>query len=195
MVDAFTAQPFAGNPAAVAREFNLSETAFLTPVGQDRYGLRWFTPALEVELCGHATLASAHWLGEQGLCGDRVEFDTASGTLSARADAGRVTLDLPAVPLGGVVVTAPADQAARAEGVDVLSRYFCPALGIAEDPVTGSAHCTLAGYWCERLDRSSFRAAQLSERGGLLDVALDGDAPSRVLVTGSATTVMDVTLR
>lgn len=271
VVDAFTAEPFAGNPAAVvllpadgpdpapawlqavAREFNLSETAFLAPAGAGRYRLRWFTPTVEVELCGHATLAAAHWLMEQGLCAEEVRFDTVSGTLTARARGdGRVSLDLPAVPLGpvaapgglaealgapsaevvgvtgqatqlqrnalvlltaadlrdlrpdvralaalplgGAIVTAPADEAARATGVDVLSRYFCPAVGIPEDPVTGSAYCTLAGYWCERLGRTSFRAAQLSERGGLLDVALDAD-PARVEVTGSATAVMDVTLR
>ncbi|MFC3686827.1 PhzF family phenazine biosynthesis isomerase [Aquipuribacter hungaricus] len=272
VVDAFTDRAFAGNPAAVvllpadaptpsprwmqqvAAEFALSETAFVEPLGGSRYRLRWFTPSIEVELCGHATLATAHWLLEQGLESGPMTFRTMSGWLAADGRPGEVTITLPVVPLvdtrapdgfdqamgflsyellgftgqsealqrnamvlvdpvdlrdvtlnlrklaslplGGVIVTAAADETAAARGVDVLSRYFAPALGIDEDPVTGSAHATLAGYWCRQLGRSSFRAWQLSERGGALDVVLDdrGEEPV-VHLTGGAVTMMDVTLR
>lgn len=273
VVDAFTDRAFAGNPAAVvllppdvpapapgwmqsvAAEFALSETAFVTPLGGSQYQLRWFTPSIEVDLCGHATLATAHWLLEQGLETGAMSFRTMSGWLRAEGAPGRVTITLPLVPvtrstrapegfdeamgfpgyrllgftgqsealqrnalvrveaadlrdvqvdlrrlaclpLGGVIVTARADGTTAAEGVDVLSRYFAPALGIDEDPVTGSAHSTLADYWCRELGTDRFRAAQLSPRGGLLDVRLDdgGDEPV-VRVTGGAVTTMDVALR
>jgi predicted PhzF superfamily epimerase YddE/YHI9 len=271
VVDAFTDRAFAGNPAAVvlvppdasptpewmqqvAAEFGLSETAFVVPMGAAQYRLRWFTPSIEVELCGHATLATAHWLLEQGLETGRMSFRTMSGWLHADGRPGQVTITLPIVPLadtrapegfdqamgflsyeligftgqsealqrnamvlvdpldlrdvqlnlrrlaqlplGGVIVTAPADEPAAAKGVDVLSRYFAPALGIDEDPVTGSAHSTLAVYWCRQLGRRSFRAAQLSPRGGVLDVVLDhrGDEPV-VHLSGGAVTMMDVQLR
>ncbi|MFC5379468.1 PhzF family phenazine biosynthesis isomerase [Aquipuribacter nitratireducens] len=272
VVDAFTDRAFAGNPAAVvwldpeaptpalgwmqrvASEFGLSETAFVSPLGPGQYRLRWFTPTVEVELCGHATLATAHWLLEQGLETGPMTFRTMSGRLSADGSPGDVRIGLPLVPvgdrrapdgfeqamgflsyelvgftdqsealqrnalvlvdavdlrdmqlnlrklaqlpLGGVIATAAADDVNAAKGVDVLSRYFAPALGIDEDPVTGSAHCTLADYWCGELGRRSFRAAQVSERGGLLDVELDDsrDEPL-VLLRGGAVTTMEVTLR
>jgi predicted PhzF superfamily epimerase YddE/YHI9 len=255
-VDAFTAEPFAGNPAAVclleedadpgwmqrvAAEMNLSETAFLRPGAEaGRYGLRWFTPAVEVELCGHATLASAHVLFTEGLAeaGRELRFDTASGSLAARRDAdGAIWLDFPATPatpvdppaglveaLGGgaarwvgrgrfdylveladeqavrdlapdvrrleglgprgVIVTAAGDGPG---GHDFVSRYFAPAAGIDEDPVTGSAHCTLGPFWAERLGRTELTGFQASARGGLVQVRPQGD---RVLLGGQAVTVL-----
>lgn len=273
IVDAFTDRAFAGNPAAVvllaadgpepspewmqsvAAEFKLSETAFVTPEATPgQFRLRWFTPSVEVELCGHATLAAAHWLFEQGIAHGSVGFRTLSGRLEATGAAGEVTIQLPLVPLtdveapegfdqamgflsydlvgftgqaqalernalvlvdpldlrdvqlnlkklgqlplGGVIVTAEADHRAVAQGAQVMSRCFLPAIGIDEDPVTGSAHSTLASYWCRRLGTRSFRAAQVSARGGLLDVVLDDSGDSQVVrLTGGAVTVMDVTLR
>ena len=255
-VDAFTAEPFAGNPAAVclldadadpgwmqrvAAEMNLSETAFLRPGAEaGRYGLRWFTPAVEVELCGHATLASAHVLYSEGLveAGRELRFDTASGPLAARRDGdGAIWLDFPATPaepvdppagllealgvgatrwvglgrfdylveladeaavrglapdvrgldgLGvrGVIVTAAADGPG---GYDFVSRFFAPGAGIDEDPVTGSAHCTLAPYWADRLGRPELTGYQASTRGGLVRVRPQGD---RVLLGGQAVTVL-----
>jgi len=256
-VDAFTAEPFAGNPAAVclldgdqdagwmqavAAEMNLSETAFLRPAGAGRYGLRWFTPTVEVELCGHATLASAHVLWSEGLAGDgqAVRFDTASGPLTARPGGdGTIWLDFPATPaapvdppaglldalgggpagfvglgrfdylveladeaavrglapdvrrLGGlgtrgVIVTAAADPGG-ADGFDFVSRYFAPAAGIDEDPVTGSAHCTLGPFWADRLGRQDLTGFQASPRGGPVQVRPEGD---RVLLGGRAVTVV-----
>jgi predicted PhzF superfamily epimerase YddE/YHI9 len=256
-VDAFTAEPFAGNPAAVcllerdedpawmqrvAAEMNLSETAFLRPAAEaGRYRLRWFTPTVEVELCGHATLASAHVLWSEGLAGagQPVRFDTASGPLAARpGTGGTIWLDFPATPAGsveppdglldalgggparfvglgrfdylvelaheaavrdlapdvgrlgglgsrGVIVTAAA--APHASGYDFVSRYFAPAVGIDEDPVTGSAHCTLGPYWAGRLGRAELTGFQASARGGLVRVRPEGD---RVLLGGSAVTVL-----
>jgi predicted PhzF superfamily epimerase YddE/YHI9 len=260
-VDAFTDAPFAGNPAAVclleadadpawmqrvAAEMNLSETAFLRPAAEDgRYRLRWFTPTVEVELCGHATLASAHVLFSEGLAeaGQPLRFDSASGPLSARAGAGGdIWLDFPATPaapvdppggllealgpgpvrwvglgrldylveladeaavrelapdlrwlerLGdrGVIVTAAsADGAgAGAGGYDFVSRYFAPGAGIAEDPVTGSAHCALGPFWAGRLGRDELTGFQASARGGLVQVRPRGD---RVLLGGRAVTVL-----
>jgi PhzF family phenazine biosynthesis protein len=255
-VDAFTAEPFAGNPAAVclleggedpgwmqrvAAEMNLSETAFLRPAGAGTYGLRWFTPTVEVELCGHATLASAHVLWSEGLAGagQAVRFDTASGALAARpGEDGTIWLDFPATPatpvdppeglldaLGGgpggfvglgrfdylvelgdeaavrglapdvrrldglgtrgVIVTAGAD--AGPAGYDFVSRCFAPAAGIDEDPVTGSAHCTLGPFWAARLGREELTGFQASRRGGLVRVRPEGD---RVLLGGRAVTVL-----
>jgi predicted PhzF superfamily epimerase YddE/YHI9 len=256
-VDAFTAEPFAGNPAAVclldgdedagwmqrvAAEMNLSETAFLRPAAESgRFGLRWFTPTVEVELSGHATLASAHVLWSEGLAGNgqAVRFDTASGALTARPGAdGTIWLDFPATPaaavdpppglleaLGGgpagfvglgrfdylveladeaamrglapevrrldglgtrgVIVTAAA--AAGSAGYDFVSRYFAPAAGIDEDPVTGSAHCTLGPFWAARLDRQELTGYQASRRGGLVRVRPEGD---RVQLGGRAVTVL-----
>lgn len=250
-VDAFTDRPFAGNPAAVcmleaavsetwmqdvAREMNLSETAFLLPEA-DGYGLRWFTPAAEVELCGHATLASAHVLWETGaLVGMEVaRFHTASGLLTARRHDSWIELDFPATPpaacalepavlaavgveavyvgcskfdtlieaggpeqvrrmapdmgvlrsLGGrgVIVTSRGDI----PGVDFISRFFAPAAGIDEDPVTGSAHCCLGPYWAEKLGKNELAAYQASPRGGNVRVRVEGE---RVMLGGQAVTVL-----
>jgi PhzF family phenazine biosynthesis protein len=257
-VDAFTAEPFAGNPAAVclledgaadpgwmqlvAAEMNLSETAFLVPGdGPDAYGLRWFTPTVEVELCGHATLASAHVLWTEGRvpAGQPIRFDTASGPLAAHPGAGgTIWLDFPATPaspvdppagliealgagtprwvgrgrfdylveledepavrgltpdtrrmggLGSRGVTVTAAAAAGADGYDFVSRYFAPAAGIDEDPVTGSAHCTLGPFWVERLGREELTGFQASARGGLVRVRPKGD---RVRLGGRAITVV-----
>lgn len=250
-VDAFTDAVFGGNPAAVcllggpaspawmqaaAAEMNLSETAFLEPRAAG-WGLRWFTPAAEVALCGHATLASAHVLYETGLAkpGEQIRFGTASGTLTARGHGGLIELDFPARPaspqpappgllaaLGvaaaewtgraaddhlvvlageaqvtglrpdiprlagagsrGVIVSAPASR----RGADFVSRFFAPAVGVPEDPVTGSAHCTLAPYWAGRLGRGELTGYQASARGGVVRVRLAGD---RVTLAGQAVTV------
>jgi PhzF family phenazine biosynthesis protein len=256
IVDAFAEGPFAGNPAgvvlldeprddswhqAVAAELGYSETAFLEPAGPGAWNLRWFTPTVEVDLCGHATLASAHVLWESGrlATGLPARFLTRSGALAAvRLGDGRIELDLPVdlvrpiepadglaaalgclpifvgsgaanvlVELGsaadvrrlapdqewlanlpdGLIATALADL----PGAAIVSRYFCPADGIPEDPVTGSAHCALAAYWAPRLGLS-FRALQVSERGGVVDVTLRGD---RVGVAGRAVTRVEGMLR
>jgi len=233
-VDAFTAQRFGGNPAAVmplpsflddsllqaiARENNLSETAFLVPHGGD-WRLRWFTPATEVPLCGHATLASA-WVVTQRLDPgrERIVFHTASGPLTVQRAGERFVMDFPARPpspvemppgldaalgvrpaevlhdrfnylavldsvaavrgvtpdfravarldAGGLIVTAPGDAPADG-GYDCVSRYFAPAKGIDEDPVTGGAHCALTPFWTARLGKREIRAFQASVRGGEL---------------------------
>lgn len=256
-VDAFSRDPFGGNPAAVvvlegprpaawlqavAAEMNLSETAFLLRRSDGHFDLRWFTPAVEVTLCGHATLASAYVLWSTGRAATSapIVFETLSGALTARAEAdGSITLNLPARPVapatlpdgiaaalgieplavqaarkgpggtdyivecvdeatvvaarpdfgplkavdGGIILTAKAST----RGWDFVSRYFAPAFGIDEDPVTGSAHCALAVYWAERLGRTSFTARQVSKRGGTLLVRLDGD---RVHLGGHAVTVL-----
>jgi PhzF family phenazine biosynthesis protein len=248
-VDAFTDRPFAGNPAAVcllpawkpdpwlqavAREMNLSETSFLVEQS-GVFDLRWFTPAVEVDLCGHATLAAAHVLFEQGRAsGPEVRFSTKSGILTAvRADDG-IELDFPLKPeitaeappgllaaLGasaryvgrnqfdylvevesettlrgispdfkrltgvkarGVIVTSLADD----QRYDFVSRFFAPAVGIDEDPVTGSAHCCLGAYWRKRLGKSEFLAYQASARSGVIRVRVAGD---RVALGGTAVTV------
>lgn len=227
-IDAFTSRAFAGNPAAVmpmkrflpdatllaiAAENNLSETAFLVAEESD-YRLRWFTPQVEVPLCGHATLASAAVVMERLEPGrNRVVFHSASGPLTVTRSGAGYVMNLPARPsqgvttppglgeaLGavpievqvnsfnylavlenaqlvrqlapdmaavarmdrpGVIVTAPGD-----DGYDFISRYFAPAKGIPEDPVTGAAHCMLAPYWAQRLGKAEFRAFQASRRGG-----------------------------
>jgi PhzF family phenazine biosynthesis protein len=243
-VDAFASRRFTGNPAAVmpmqsfpedavmqaiAAENNLAETAFLVADGSD-YRLRWFTPVLEVPLCGHATLASAAVVMERLETGrSSVVFHSASGALMVkRADAGYV-MDFPARPsapvaapaglaeaLGatpvevfgnqfnymavlenarvvrelapdmaalacmdrpGVIVTAPGDG-----DYDIVSRYFAPAKGIPEDPVTGAAHCMLTPYWAKRLGKDSLRAFQASRRGGEIACRLMKD---RVELEGS----------
>ena len=249
-VDAFTEKPFKGNPAAVcifeehadetwmqnvAKEMNLSETAFLIRY-KDGYNLRWFTPNSEVDLCGHATLASAHILWEKGYLrkDQEVEFYTKSGILTAKIDEGWIQLNFPAtheervespvelihalgvnpvyvgknifdyivevesediiynikpdftmllkVPMRGVIVTA------KSKEYDFISRFFAPAVGVFEDPVTGSAHCCLGPYWMKKLGKDSFAAYQASERGGILKVKVAGD---RVLIFGKAVTVME----
>jgi len=249
-VDAFTGEPFKGNPAAVcvldeprseawmqavALEMNLSETAFLVP-RDGRFLLRWFTPACEVRLCGHATLASAHLLWTEGIVdGSRaIEFETLhSGVLTARSADDRIELDFPArvpvetTPPDGLtealglepllvaraardfLVLADSEETVRglspdfarlrrveARGVmvtarsaefDFVSRFFAPAAGIDEDPVTGSAHCALCPFWAERLGKLEMIGYQASARGGVVTVALDGD---RVKLSGAAVTTM-----
>jgi predicted PhzF superfamily epimerase YddE/YHI9 len=254
-VDAFTDRPFAGNPAAVcvlpepaderwmqhlANEMNLSETAFLVE-REDGYHLRWFTPAVEVELCGHATLASAHILWEQGfLAPDRpARFYTRSGLLSAVRKDQWIELDFPAVPekqteipeellkaFGapvryagknrfdfllefdsaetvlnmspdftllkqisgrGFMVTSRSD----ASQYDFISRFFAPAAGVNEDPVTGSAHCCLGPYWAKKLGKKELTGYQASARGGVVKVRVGSD---RVYLGGQAVTVMRGTL-
>jgi PhzF family phenazine biosynthesis protein len=252
LVDAFTAEPFAGNPAAVclldrpadagwmqqvAAEMNLSETAFLVPRGGD-YDLRWFTPAVEVDLCGHATLAGAHVLWETGrLRPDAAaRFHTNSGLLAAARTPRGIALDFPAQParpcdegvelaeaLGvvprfvghngtdylvevaseaevralrpdfallaklppvrGVIVTGRADG----PEYDFVSRFFAPAAGVPEDPVTGSAHCCLGPYWAGRLGKQELLGYQASRRGGAVGVRVRGD---RVDLLGAAVTVL-----
>lgn len=254
-VDAFTDKPFAGNPAAVcilpaaasddwmqklAREMNLSETAFLVRQ-KDGYGLRWFTPAVEVELCGHATLASAHILWEQGFlpADQQARFYTQSGLLSAVRKDSWIEMDFPAEPekqtdipesllkaLGvaaryvgknrfdflielesaesirqmvpdfgllrsfggrGFIVTSRSDSSQY----DFISRFFAPAAGVNEDPVTGSAHCCLGPYWARKLGRKELVGYQASARGGVVRVRV-GD--ERVYLGGQAVTVMRATI-
>jgi predicted PhzF superfamily epimerase YddE/YHI9 len=214
-VDAFTDRLFTGNPAAVclltgprdktwmqnlAAEMNLSETAYVVPRA-DGFDLRWFTPAVEVDLCGHATLASAHVLWETGQVPPDLEanFHTASGVKpvwvgrsgdkflveleneqAVRAVApnfGRLR-DLEA----GVIVTSRSDDPA----FDFVSRFFGPAFGIDEDPVTGSAHCHSGPYWQNRLGKSELLAHQVSRREGVVRVRVSGD---RTLLGGQAVTV------
>jgi PhzF family phenazine biosynthesis protein len=255
-VDAFTAVRFRGNPAVVcvtpkppdeslmrqvAAEMNVSETAFLSPIDDTAFSLRWYTPLVEVDLCGHATLASAHVLWEDGHVprGVGVRFQTRSGELRAERLPGEgdwIELDFPSQPprpaaapeglfeaLGiraaeAVVaretkyaVVLESEEAVRAlrpdygrlgqlpvRGLiatargaghgkpDFISRYFGPAVGINEDPVTGSAHCILAPYWAERLGTHELLAYQASQRGGSLRLRLTGD---RVRIAGQAVTV------
>ncbi|MEO8677882.1 MAG: PhzF family phenazine biosynthesis protein [Vicinamibacterales bacterium] len=236
-LDAFTTRRFAGNPAAVmlmesfpesallqalAAENNLAETACLVRDGND-YRLRWFTPTVEVPLCGHATLASAAVVMERLEPGRRrVVFHTLSGPLTVTRTEAGYHMDFPARPsrpvptpegmvdaLGAtpieVVVDAfnylavlesetmvrelAPDIAAIARldrsGVivtarggshyDFVSRYFAPAKGIPEDPVTGGAHCALVPYWAGRLGKTDFRAFQASQRGGEITCRLSGD--------------------
>lgn len=255
VIDAFTDRPFAGNPAAVcilpaaadeawmqlvAREMNLSETAFLHPAGEG-FALRWFTPAVEVKLCGHATLASAHALWESGMLARDAEakFDTLGGRLTCRKDGDGIEMDFPAkavlacappgwlgtalgaelrsvgtngmdylielvdertlralkpdmaalarLPVRGVIVTCRSDTAP----FDFVSRFFAPAAGVNEDPVTGSAHCALGPYWQAKLGKADLLAYQASARGGVVKVGVRGD---RVLLGGQAVTVSRVDL-
>ena len=244
-VVAFTDRLFAGNPAgvclleewlpdaqlqAIAAENNLAETAFVIARG-DRFDLRWMTPAVEVELCGHATLAAAHVLFRyRGYAGETIRFHTPSGELNVGRANDRLVLDFPAQPatetaiaeelvdaLGvrpsqvlkrrdyfavfatsqevaaiqprfdriarldaqGVVITAPGDDC------DFVSRYFAPAAGIPEDPVTGSTHCSLIPFWSERLGKKQLFARQISARGGELFCK---DRGERVAIGGNAVT-------
>jgi predicted PhzF superfamily epimerase YddE/YHI9 len=249
-VDAFTDTPFGGNPAAVclldaprderwmqdvAREMNLSETAFVVR-RPDGFDLRWFTPRVEVELCGHATLASAHVLWEAGgLAPDApARFHTQSGLLTCARRGAWIEMDFPAKPARdsapppglvealaakprnvarshydwlvevgseeevrvlapdlarletiearGVIVTSRA-----AQEFDFVSRFFAPRAGVAEDPVTGSAHCVLAPYWASRLEKTEMVGRQVSARGGTVRVKVTRD---RVLLSGQAVTVL-----
>jgi predicted PhzF superfamily epimerase YddE/YHI9 len=245
-VSAFAAHPFEGNPAgvciteaplsqatmaAIARENGLSETAFLVGDGT-RYHIRWFSPAAEVDLCGHATLASAHAIASFVAPGARrIEFDSPlAGHIPVEQRDGLWWMDFPArphqpcsppagldaglrsawlethaarfllvvvedertvravtpdlawvasLPWLGVVVT----SAGARPGVDFVSRYFVPQVGIDEDPVSGGTHCVLAPFWAERLGRTSLAAGQVSRRGGSLRCEVRGD---RVHIGGRA---------
>lgn len=250
-VDAFTDKPYHGNPAAVcllsgpkddawlrnvANEMNLSETAFVL-AEKDGWRLRWFTPTVEVDLCGHATLATAHVLWEMKKLKptEPARFQTRSGLLTATRSDGWIELDFPADPaeetdapaelvealhtpiahtaqgkfdylveveseemvrklapdirlLGelttrGICVTAPAST----KGYDFVSRFFAPGAGIAEDPVTGSAHCMLGPWWARKLGKEKMTAWQISERGGVIRVQV---GPERVRLGGQAVTVL-----
>jgi len=252
-IDAFAERPFAGNPAAVcpletwlpedvmqaiAAENNLSETAFFVPESEG-YRLRWFTPSTEVDLCGHATLASGYvvfrWLQPERAS---ITFQTEkAGVLTVSRDGDLLALDFPSRPpvpcamseplaaaLGrrpaalltsrdylavynsaddiavlspdlaavaaldkfAVIVTAPGTG-----GIDFVSRFFAPARGVDEDPVTGSAHCTLIPYWATRLGKNRLEARQLSRRGGALSCAFNGD---RVTIAGRASPYLEGTI-
>lgn len=236
-LDAFTDTLFAGNPAAVvpleswlsdelmqniARENNLAETAFFVPL-EDGFHIRWFTPTVEVDLCGHATLATAAVIYSiLNYDKPEIHFESRSGVLKVSRRGEELTLDFPAdtyqvavappalheslsavepfevykgktdymvvidnetqlremqpdviilstIPARGIIVTAPGDE------VDFVSRFFAPQSGVAEDPVTGSAHTTLIPYWAERLGKTVMTARQLSERGGSLQCELVGE--------------------
>jgi len=256
-VDAFTERRFAGNPAAVcvlsdpaddrwmqdvAAEMNLSETAFARRLGtSSKFSLRWFTPRSEVDLCGHATLATAHilWEEEQLPPGEPALFETRSGLLTARRGPAGIELDFPAEPINepltgleelgelrsalgapirfagrnrfdllveletedqvrglcpnihrleqfpvrGVIVTSHS----RSREYDFVSRFFAPRVGIDEDPVCGSAHCCLGPYWAEKIGRSVLTAHQVSCRGGVVNVRVEGP---RVILIGRAVTVL-----
>ncbi len=249
-VDAFANRAFEGNPAAVvpleiwpedavlqaiAAENNLAETAFFAPegAGSDAFRLRWFTPTVEVDLCGHATLASAHViLSHLSFSSPEIHFETRSGRLTVKRDGDLLAMDFPAakakpipepeglaralggkpivyaktshimalfgsaaevaaldpdfpalkkllMPSGaGVICTAPADEGS---GFDFVSRFFAPAHGIDEDPVTGSAHCTSVPYWAKKLGKTDLVARQISKRGGTLWCT---DAGERVVIRG-----------
>lgn len=273
VVDAFTDRAFGGNPAAVvildqqladdqlqtiAAEFNLSETAFLhrlggRELGGGRWHLRWFTPKVEVELCGHATLASAHALWrEKGESGDKLVFSTLSGELAVRRNDGdgpdgNLVLAFPAkeptlislsadlldqlhleplavvragnkclvevaspnlvrdyradaavitqLPDHGMILTAKntsMEFSVNGKPADFVSRFFAPAVGIPEDPVTGSAHCVLGPYWSAKLGKNELTAKQISERGGILQLHVTDE---RVFIGGQAVTVMAGVLR
>ncbi len=248
-VDAFASRVFEGNPAAVcplndwpdvgtlqsiAAENNLSETAFFMPSG-DGFELRWFTPVTEADLCGHATLATAHVIFNiLDYARPAILFETRSGKLNvAKTDGNLLQMDFPALPprpcdcpeilaaglghppvevlaaddyvavfeneetvrnispdqslllrldLRGVIVTAPGRD------VDFVSRFFAPKYGIAEDPVTGSAHCELAPYWAKQLGKQRLEAQQVSQRGGRIVCEVQAD---RVLLSGKAVTFME----
>jgi predicted PhzF superfamily epimerase YddE/YHI9 len=251
-IDAFTTEPFKGNPAAVcplqawlpdpvmqaiAAENNLAETAFLVEEAAG-WRIRWFTPGCEIDLCGHATLASAFLLFSELRPGlDAVAFQSRSGPLGVRRDGARLVLDFPSRPprmvdgipglieglratprefgvsrdmvavfeseaevralepdmglLGaletvGVIATAPAST----PGVDFVSRFFAPSadVGVPEDPVTGSAHCTLIPFWAERLGKQALKALQVSRRGGELWCELKG---GRVDIGGHCVKVLE----
>lgn len=222
---------------AFASEMNLSETAYFMRKG-DQYQLRWFTPAFEVDLCGHATLATAHVIWETGLMmpEEEIRFSTKSGILKARKDGDWIALDFPSeaptaaeasedlqkaigakivwsgqnrmdlfleledettvrnlkpdfdllktLGVRGIIVTAAADDPEAA--YHFVSRFFAPGAGINEDPVTGSAHCALAPYWGEKMDRVSLVGYQASARGGIVKVRLRA---GRVELKGRAITV------
>jgi predicted PhzF superfamily epimerase YddE/YHI9 len=257
-IDAFAEKPLEGNPAAIvplenwidaslmqkiANENNLAETAFFVKTAPGKYDLRWFTPEAEVDLCGHATLASAYTIfSELDPSLSRVDFETRSGTLTVeRGKDGQLIMSLPADPIApfdgpsgfaktigdtlgttpsseiykgryimavwdnardvrgidgpgdiggvlrklgiwGLIATAPGD-----EGLDFVSRFFAPEKGVPEDPVTGSAHCTLVPFWAKRLGKKTLKARQVSPRGGNL---LCTDGGVRTILSGSCALYM-----
>ena len=246
-IDAFADRPFEGNPAAIvpletwlpdetmqalAMENNLAETAFFVPEG-DGYRLRWFTPTVEVDLCGHATLASAHVVFTHlGHDGPEVHFETRSGRLTVTREGDKLAMDFPAAvlkpyvepeglsralgakprllmkssnilalfdtaaevaalepdmgallkilkPLNTCIIATA--QAEPGSGLDFVSRFFAPAHGIDEDPVTGSAHCTSVPFWAKKLGKADLTTKQISRRGGVLWCT---DAGERVIIRG-----------
>lgn len=252
-IDAFTGQLFGGNPAAVcpleawpadellqqiAAENNLAETAFFIEQPNGNFHLRWFTPEIEMDLCGHATLASAYVLfNDLGYSGPIIRFATQSGLLTVKREGNLYELDFPSRPAqraelpkviaeglnlqpkevwkardylllyeseediknitpdvsiinqinidpGGIIVTAKGTS----DQVDFVSRLFTPQASVFEDPVTGSAHCTLTPFWSERLGKTTLRALQVSKRGGELFCQLEGD---RVKISGKAVKYME----
>ncbi len=253
-VDAFTNDKFKGNPAcvcvlpegyaanekwmqALAAEMNLSETAFVQAQADGKFSLRWFTPTTEVDLCGHATLATSHILWQEGLLekNKAALFDTLSGRLTVKLIGSLMEMNFPIdslkackqpvglemalgaptvatyeagldllveleseaavaelqpsiqqiaqIPVRCVIVTA---QAHKDSDVDFVSRVFGPQVGIDEDPVTGSAHCSLTPYWAEKLGKTKMKARQVSQRGGDISVEL---LDNRVNVSGEAVTI------
>lgn len=247
-IDAFTDKLFGGNPAAIcplenwltdetlqniAIENNLAETAFFVQLSKNHFHLRWFTPEFEMDLCGHATLASAFVIIEElGNNCDEILFDSQSGLITVKKIADYYELDFPSRPAkkadlpkiildglnippkeiwkardyllvydseddiknikpnvtilnqinidpGGIIITAKGSS----ENVDFVSRLFTPQATVFEDPVTGSAHCTLIPYWAERLNKTKLRAKQISKRGGELICQLIND---RVAIRGKA---------
>ena len=250
-VDAFTDHAFTGNPAAVcwleaeisddwmqavATEMNLSETAFVARA-DDGYDLRWFTPRTEIDLCGHATLASAHILWTERIhpADQPIRFHTNSGVLTCKQKGGLIEMDFPASSIDAVeppdglldslgvaatfvgqtqfdllvvvedagAVRSLTPDFARLKGIstrgvmvtsrsddrqyDFISRFFAPAVGIDEDPVTGSAHCSLGPYWAQRLGKSELTGFQASSRGGVVQMTVEQD---RVVLGGRAVTVL-----
>lgn len=253
-VDAFTDRVFGGNPAVVcplkswltdemmqniAMENAVAETAFIVP-NKHGFDIRWFTPEIEMDLCGHATLAAAHVISKHFKYPNSViHFDSKSGSLAVEVNGAMLTLNFPSRPPecsvapdsilsalnfkpvavlksrdyvlvfqseddirnlevnkaifdqinidpGGVVVTA------KGRDVDFVSRFFTPQASILEDPVTGSAHCSLIPYWAEVLGKDELSALQLSSRGGELLCKLEGD---RVKISGRAVTFMEGTIK
>ena len=252
-VDAFTNRVFAGNPAAVcpldewlpddlmqrvALENSVAETAFFIPRDED-FAIRWFTPEIEMDLCGHATLATAHVIARHlNKPESPITFQSNSGTLKVTVQDKLLTLDFPSrMPLpcdapdiilnafqskpletlksrdyvlvyenenliremqpkqqlldqvnldpGGIIITAPGDDS------DFVSRFFTPQASIFEDPVTGSAHCSLIPYWSKKLGKQSMQALQLSTRGGKLGCK---NLDDRVLISGEAVTYFEGTI-
>lgn len=255
VVDTFTDQPFAGNPAGVclladeadpvwmqlvARELNLPAVAFLSPVGE-AWSIRWFTPAVELDICGHATLASASVLLAQAdrPAGKKLLFHSRSGLLSAEQHESWIRLDFPAtpaaekgtpsmlrqalgvscecvcqnqidylvevesedvvrqlrpqlnqiklLPVRGVIVTARSADPT----FDFVSRFFAPAIGLNEDQVSGSAHCTLGPFWADKLGKNELVGYQASSRGGVVRVTVFGE---RVSLEGESVPVMKTRL-
>lgn len=249
-VDAFTGKVFGGNPAAVcpleqwlpddvmqriAVENSVAETAFFIQVDQG-FEIRWFTPEIEMDLCGHATLATAHVIARHfNFSLPSIQFRSKSGELTVAVEDELLTLDFPSrkpepskapqvildtiqhkpveilksrdyvlvfedeeiirhlepnqhildqinLDPGGIVVTA------KGEEVDFVSRFFTPQASIFEDPVTGSAHCSLIPFWSEKLGKDSMVALQVSSRGGKLFCKNLGE---RVLISGEAVTYLE----